>query len=106
MDLLRRRTNDRLFRAYDANSGEELWHFRTNSGVIAPPSTFEVNGVQYIAVQSGYGVDPAFQQGLMAELVGWQKTYRKAAWSGYSLFPSECLRLRSANLRGASRSCG
>ena len=40
-------TNDRLFRAYDANSGEELWHFRTNSGVIAPPSTFEVNGVQY-----------------------------------------------------------
>src|SRR4029077_21064194 len=66
-------TNDRLFRVYDANSGEELWHFRTNSGIIAPPSTFEVNGVQYIAVQSGYGVDPAFQQGLMAELVGWQK---------------------------------
>ena len=29
--------------------------------------------MQYIAVQSGYGVDPAFQQGLMAELVGWQK---------------------------------
>jgi alcohol dehydrogenase (cytochrome c) len=66
-------TNDREFRAYDANSGEELWHFRTNSGVIAPPSTFAVNGVQYIAVQSGYGVDPAFQQRLMAELVGWQK---------------------------------
>jgi len=66
-------TNDRMFRAYDANSGEELWHFRTNSGIIAPPSTFEVNGVQYVAVQSGYGVDPAFQQGLMAELVGWQK---------------------------------
>ncbi|MGC1353442.1 MAG: PQQ-binding-like beta-propeller repeat protein [Xanthobacteraceae bacterium] len=66
-------TNDREFRAYDANSGEQLWHFRTNSGVIAPPSTFEVNGVQYVAVQSGYGVDPAFQQGLMAELVGWQK---------------------------------
>jgi alcohol dehydrogenase (cytochrome c) len=66
-------TNDREFRAYDANSGEELWHFRTNSGVIAPPSTFAVNGVQYVAVQSGYGVDPAFQQGLMAELVGWEK---------------------------------
>ena len=43
-------TNDRQFRAYDAKTGEELWHFRTNSGVIAPPSTFEVNGVQYIAV--------------------------------------------------------
>ena len=64
-------TNDRMFRAYDAKSGEELWHFRTNSGVIAPPSTFEVNGVQYVAVASGYGVDPAFQQTLMADLVGW-----------------------------------
>lgn len=64
-------TNDREFRAYDAESGDELWHFKTNSGVIAPPSTFEVNGVQYIAVASGYGVDPAFQQLLMSELVGW-----------------------------------
>ena len=42
-------TNDRLFRAYDAISGEELWHFRTNSGVIAPPSAFAINGVQYIS---------------------------------------------------------
>ena len=64
-------TNDRMFRAYDAKSGEELWHFRTNSGIIAPPSTFEVNGVQYVAVESGYGVDAAFQQTLMADLVGW-----------------------------------
>jgi alcohol dehydrogenase (cytochrome c) len=64
-------TNDRKFRAYDAKSGEELWQFTTNSGVIAPPSTYEVNGTQYIAVASGYGVDPAFQQGLMANLVGW-----------------------------------
>ncbi|HET6305707.1 MAG TPA: PQQ-dependent dehydrogenase, methanol/ethanol family [Rhodopila sp.] len=64
-------TNDRMFRAYDAKTGEELWHFRTNSGIIAPPSTFEVNGVQYVAVESGYGVDPAFQQQLLSELVGW-----------------------------------
>jgi alcohol dehydrogenase (cytochrome c) len=63
-------TNDREFRAFDANTGEQLWHFRTNSGIIAPASTFEVNGVQYIAVQSGYGVDAAFQQGLMSEVVG------------------------------------
>ena len=66
-------TNDREFRAYDAKTGEQLWHFKTNSGIMAPPSTYEVNGVQYVAVQSGYGVDPAFQQGLMSELVGWQK---------------------------------
>jgi alcohol dehydrogenase (cytochrome c) len=64
-------TNDREFRAYDANTGEELWHFKTNSGIIAPPSTFEVDGVQYVAVESGYGVDPAFEQKLMSDLVGW-----------------------------------
>jgi alcohol dehydrogenase (cytochrome c) len=66
-------TNDREFRAYDAKTGEQLWRFRTNSGIIAPPSTFEVNGIQYIAVESGWGVDAAFQEGLMSELVGWQK---------------------------------
>jgi alcohol dehydrogenase (cytochrome c) len=64
-------TNDRQFRAYDGKTGEELWHFKTNSGIIAPPSTFEVNGVQYIAVASGYGVDPAYQQLLLSDLVGW-----------------------------------
>jgi len=64
-------TNDRQFRAYDARSGEQLWNFRTNSGIIGAPSTFEVDGVQYVAVQSGYGVDPAFQQLLMSSLVGW-----------------------------------
>jgi alcohol dehydrogenase (cytochrome c) len=57
-------TNDREFRAFDASTGEQLWHFRTNSGVIAPPSTYTVNGVQYVAVASGWGVDAAFQQGL------------------------------------------
>ena len=66
-------TNDREFRAYDAKTGEQLWHFKTNSGIMAPPSTYEVNGVQYVAVQSGYGVDAAFQQELMSQLVGWQK---------------------------------
>jgi len=66
-------TNDRYFRAYDAKSGKELWQFRTNSGIIAPPSTYEVDGVQYVAVESGYGVDPAFQQGLISNMIGWQK---------------------------------
>jgi alcohol dehydrogenase (cytochrome c) len=63
-------TNDRMFRAFDARTGEQLWQFKTNSGVIAPPVSYEVDGVQYIAVQSGYGVDPAFQQGLLNDLLG------------------------------------
>ena len=50
-------TNDRHFRAFDAASGDELWSLRTNSGVIGVPSSFAVDGRQYVAVQSGWGVD-------------------------------------------------
>ncbi len=50
-------TNDRLFRAFDATTGEVLWEFPTNSGVYAPPSSFMVDGRQYIAVVSGWGQD-------------------------------------------------
>ena len=59
-------TNDRMFRAYDAKTGEELWHFRTNSGIIAPPSTFEVNGVQYVAVAVRLRRRPRVPAGLMS----------------------------------------
>ncbi len=52
-------TSDRFFRAHDASTGEELWRFRTNSGIIGVPSTFAVDGKQYVAVQSGWGVDAA-----------------------------------------------
>lgn len=52
-------TTDRFFRARDARTGEELWRFRTNSGIIGVPSTFPVDGTQYVAVQFGWGVDAA-----------------------------------------------
>lgn len=45
---------DRYFRAFDDETGEELWKFRTNSGVFGVPSSYEVDGVQYIAVWSGW----------------------------------------------------
>jgi alcohol dehydrogenase (cytochrome c) len=50
-------TNDRMFRAFDATTGEVLWEHPTNSGVYAPPSSFMVDGKQYIAVVSGWGQD-------------------------------------------------
>ncbi len=55
-------TNDRYFRAFDAETGDLLWEQRTNSGVIGVPSSYEIDGVQYIAVQSGWGVDAAGMQ--------------------------------------------
>jgi alcohol dehydrogenase (cytochrome c) len=50
-------TNDRMFRAYDATTGDVLWEHPTNSGVYAPPSSFMVDGKQYVAVVSGWGQD-------------------------------------------------
>jgi alcohol dehydrogenase (cytochrome c) len=55
-------TQDRLFRAFDASSGAVLWEFPTNSGIIGQPSSFSVDGKQYIAVQSGWGIDSRTMQ--------------------------------------------
>jgi quinohemoprotein ethanol dehydrogenase len=41
--------------AYRADNGEKLWSAPTQSGVIAPPITYTVNGEQYVAVMAGWG---------------------------------------------------
>jgi len=55
-------TQDRLFRAYDAANGAVLWEFPTNSGIIGQPVSFQVDGKQYVAVQSGWGIDSRTMQ--------------------------------------------
>ncbi len=55
-------TNDRQFRAFDARTGDELWQQKTNSGVIGVPVSYAVDGRQYIAVVSGWGVDAQRKQ--------------------------------------------
>jgi alcohol dehydrogenase (cytochrome c) len=50
-------TNDRKLHAFDAATGALLWEFPTNSGILAPPTSYTIDGKQYIAVQSGWGVD-------------------------------------------------
>jgi alcohol dehydrogenase (cytochrome c) len=62
-------TGDRLFRAFDAGTGNVLWEFPTNSGVIGQPSSFSVDGKQYVAVQSGWGVDSRGMQARLRTLV-------------------------------------
>ena len=63
-------TNDRYFRAFDARTGELLWQQRTNSGVTGVPSSYALDGVQYVAVQSGYGVDAQSMQGVINRSLG------------------------------------
>jgi alcohol dehydrogenase (cytochrome c) len=58
-------TNDRKFHAFDAATGKLLWEFPTNSGILGQPTSFLIDGKQYISVQSGWGVDSrSLQAGL------------------------------------------
>ncbi len=43
------------FYAYNAATGERLWTFDTDIGVMAPPISYAIEGVQYIALMVGYG---------------------------------------------------
>ncbi|WP_422366857.1 PQQ-dependent methanol/ethanol family dehydrogenase [Pelagibius sp.] len=42
-------------KAFDDETGEELWSFQTGSGVVGQPITWEMEGEQYVAVLSGWG---------------------------------------------------
>ena len=42
------------FTAYRADTGERLWAYAAQTGVLAGPSTFAVDGEQYVAVVAGY----------------------------------------------------
>jgi PQQ-dependent dehydrogenase (methanol/ethanol family) len=49
-------TVDGYFKALDARTGQELWRFKTGSGVIGAPITFlGPDGKQYVAVLTGVG---------------------------------------------------
>jgi alcohol dehydrogenase (cytochrome c)/quinohemoprotein ethanol dehydrogenase len=43
------------FEAYRADTGEKVWSFGAQTGVMAGPVTYTVNGEQYIAVLAGWG---------------------------------------------------
>jgi alcohol dehydrogenase (cytochrome c)/quinohemoprotein ethanol dehydrogenase len=43
------------FEAYRADTGERVWTFDAQTGVIAGPMTYSVNGEQYVAVLAGWG---------------------------------------------------
>jgi plastocyanin len=51
------------FDALDAKSGQHLWQFQTGAGVNAPAVTYEVDGMQYVAVSSGGNFQLDFPRG-------------------------------------------
>lgn len=48
-------TADGRFVAYTADKGEKLWESPANSGVMAGPITYEIDGEQYVTVAAGWG---------------------------------------------------
>lgn len=48
-------TADGRFVAYNAKTGEKLWESPTGTGVIAAPSTYEIDGKQYVTIAAGWG---------------------------------------------------
>lgn len=46
---------DGRFIAYNASTGEKLWETPTGTGVVAAPSTYMVDGVQYVSIAVGWG---------------------------------------------------
>ncbi|MDH3316176.1 MAG: PQQ-binding-like beta-propeller repeat protein [Gammaproteobacteria bacterium] len=52
-----------LFKALDAETGSVLWKFQAGAGVNAPPSSYTVNGKQYIVVAAGGNTQLNFKRG-------------------------------------------
>ena len=61
-------TADRKFHAFDAATGKLLWEFPLSSGIEAPPTSFSMNGKQYIAVLAGWGQDAGGEVNTMSRL--------------------------------------
>ncbi len=47
--------SDGILCAYRATDGKKLWEFNAGTGIMAPPVTYEVDGVQYLTVMVGWG---------------------------------------------------
>ncbi|GAC1338590.1 MAG: methanol/ethanol family PQQ-dependent dehydrogenase [Beijerinckiaceae bacterium] len=52
-----------LFKAYDAADGKVLWQFQAGAGVNAPPSSYTLDGKQYIVVGAGGNTQVDFKRG-------------------------------------------
>lgn len=54
-ELIFQGTAEGLLIAYDAVSGETVWSFPLETGIIAPPITYLVDGIQYLTIAVGWG---------------------------------------------------
>ena len=68
-DLVFEGTTRQTFAAFDARTGKQLWEYRTQSAPVAGGITYMLDGVQYVAVNAGWGGGAAqIEQGAGTEL--------------------------------------
>lgn len=60
--------------AYDAATGEDLWHFQCGSGHHASPITYTLDGKQYLAVAVGWG---GWTAGFIGDGAPWLRDARR-----------------------------
>jgi quinoprotein glucose dehydrogenase len=65
-------TPDRKVRALDWTSGEELWSYDLPAAGSAPPVTYEIDGVQYIAVVASGGLFAGFNDAHSDEILAFR----------------------------------
>lgn len=56
-------TADGKFEAFRADSGKQLWDFATQTGVVAAPMTYQIDGEQYVSIAVGWGGTYAYAMG-------------------------------------------
>jgi quinohemoprotein ethanol dehydrogenase len=58
------------FAAYETATGRRLWSFPAQTGIVAPPVTYSLDGRQYVAVLAGWGGLWALTPGYLSEVSG------------------------------------
>jgi quinohemoprotein ethanol dehydrogenase len=54
-ELVFQGTGEGDFKIYDAETGHQLWTFSLQTGIVAPPISYVVDGIQYVTLVAGWG---------------------------------------------------
>ncbi|KAA0571529.1 PQQ-dependent dehydrogenase, methanol/ethanol family [Azospirillum sp. Sh1] len=92
--------------AYSADKGEALWDFDAQTGIVAGPMSYEVNGEQYLAVMAGWGGAAATVGGEAAQVEGRRNISRLLIFKigGTASLPPKAKSIESADLSGSGLS--
>ena len=64
-------TPEGFLKAFDDETGEELWKFQTGTGIVSSPITWEQDGEQYVAIVTGWGGAVPLWGGEVAKVVSY-----------------------------------